>query len=523
MINPFELLKTGTREEKLDLFKFDSSTPEELVIFKFNLWNRYFFANYFTSSDAWFHHDIDKLNMRAYRGVLTTFVDIAFRGAAKTARTKLFMAFCILNDANHHRKYIKVLAADIDNSEQIVTDVYNMLVNPQIKFFYPDTFKKTTAKREERMASFTTFDSVKMVADTIGTDQRGALQEDTRPDLVWYEDFENRSTLRSARKTLTIWDNMEEARTGLAVGGASIYTCNYISEQGNVHKLVTRSSNSKMVLIVPILNPDGTSAWETRYSLSDIEVMREEDDDFEGERMCRPSASKDIMYDRETLEKMEVRLPVKTSAGFKMYRNFDPSHRYASGHDVAGGVGLDSSTSVFIDFDTIPAQVVGVFNSNTIKPNTFGDEIARESDMFGGSLAAIERNSMGSDTVSRAKQLEINLYRTEKGDADITGAIPTQYGWHTNAATKPKMLFALGKAIENGWLVLNDPDLIRECMAYTRNDLIEEEKDPRLTTRHFDLVIACAIAWQMKDFAEINAPIEDDYEEPEARYPDIGL
>ena len=30
---------------------------------------------------------------------------------------------------------------------------------------------------------------------------------------------------------------------------------------------------------------------------------------------------------------------------------------------------------------------------------------------------------------------------------------------------------------------------------------MEKAVDPRLTTRHFDLLIACAIAWQMKDFA----------------------
>lgn len=518
-----DILSTGNTEQKLSLFQFDKDHTEDAVLVKFNLWARYFFPNYFTSGDAGFHHDIDKLNLRAYRGLLTTYVNIAFRGAAKTARTKLFMAYVILNDTNHFRKYIKVLSADGDNSTQIVTDVYNMLVNPSVHFMYPEVFKKTSAKREERMSSFTTHYAVKMIADTVGTDQRGALQEDARPDLIWYEDFENRATLRSARKTLTIWDNMEEARTGLAVGGSSIYTCNYISEQGNVHKLVTKASGSKMVLIVPIIAQDGTSAWSERYSLPDIEQMKMDDDDFEGERMCRPSASKDIMFDRETLEKMESRTPIKDSAGFKIYKQFDPSHRYGSGHDVAGGVGLDSSTSVFIDFDTIPAQVVGVFNSNTIKPNTFGDEIARESDIFGGSIAGIERNSMGSDTVSRAKQLDVNLYRTQAAEAKIDGSYPTMYGWHTNSATKPKMLFALGKAIESGWIALNDPDLIRECMAYTRNDLIEEEKDPRLTTRHFDLVIACAIAWQMRDFSEINGTEIEEIEESEPLYADIGI
>ena len=49
------------------------------------------------------------------------------------------------------------------------------------------------------MASFTTTTGVKVVADSVGTDQRGAIQEESRPDFIWFEDFENRTTLRSAK------------------------------------------------------------------------------------------------------------------------------------------------------------------------------------------------------------------------------------------------------------------------------------------------------------------------------------
>ena len=48
------------------------------------------------------------------------------------------------------------------------------------------------------MASFTTATGVKMIADTVGTDQRGDIQENVRPDFIWFDDFETRKTLRSA-------------------------------------------------------------------------------------------------------------------------------------------------------------------------------------------------------------------------------------------------------------------------------------------------------------------------------------
>jgi len=496
------------------LFLFSGKDSNDKILVKFNLWARYFFPQYFTSLDAGFHREIDLNNLLTYRGeVLEYFTDIAFRGAAKTARTKLFLAFCILNDDDHLKKYIKVLCADVSNSRQIVTDIYNMMIYNRVTELYPEVFQKTSKKREETMQAFTTSTRVKLTAGTVGSDQRGALQEDSRPDLIWYEDFENRKTLRSAKDTKAIWDNMEEARTGLAKGGTCIYTCNYISEMGNVHALVTKTGPKRKVLIIPILTNQGLSAWPERYSLQDIAQMKEDDDDFEGERLCKPSASRDIFFDRSILERMPVGIPIRELAGYKIYREYNPTHSYGSGHDVAGGVGLDSSTSVMINFTMNPAQVVGVFASNSIKPDIFGDELLRESRMFGNPIVGIEKNNHGHATIARAKQLGIRLYETQRKDVRFNTDASKEYGWHTNALTKPKMLFALVKAIEDGILLLNDPDLIAEFKSYSRNDMMDSETDPRLTTRHFDLLIACAIAWQMKDFAFAQVE-EKHYDDP---------
>jgi hypothetical protein len=519
-----QILNSGVPKELRALFGFTIEDENEKILLKFNLWARYFFIQYFDSDDAEFHKEIDTNNLLAYKGDIDSYTDIAFRGASKTSRTKLFLAFAILNDFKHHRRYIKVLSADGDNSKQIVTDIYNMFVNPRVWALYAEIFAETNYKREERMSSFTTSTGVKLLADTVGTEARGALQENARPDLILFEDFETRKTLRSAKITRAIWDNMEEARTSLALNGAAIYNCNYISEMGNVHILVSKRGPRRIVSIIPIIK-DGVLTWPERYTLADVAEMKANDDDYEGERLCQPSASRDIVFDRETLDKMEVRQPVREVAGFKIYKEFNPSHRYASGHDVAGGVGLDSSTSVFIDFDVIPCKVVGTFANNLIKPDTFGDEIRREADFFGNSLTCPERNNHGHATIARLKQLEANLWRERKNDAKVVDSVSSEYGWHTNAATKPKMIFALSKAVEDGLIDLSDENLIRECKGYTRNDLIDNEIDPRLTTRHFDLLVAAAIAWQMKDYAQVKKEEKQSYpqEEPKPIYSDIGI
>jgi hypothetical protein len=521
-MNLQEILSKGTKGQQKALFQFSKEDSNKAILLKFNLWSRFFFAKYFESDDAQFHGEIDLHNLEVYRGQINSFVNGAFRGAAKTARTKLFVAYAIANDTDHYRKYFKVLAADGVNSKQIVTDVYNMLV--RVASYYPEIFEKTSTKREETMSSFTTATGVKVIADTVGTEQRGAIQEEARPDFIWYEDFENRTTLRSLVKTKAIWDNMEEARTGLSKSGSCVYTCNYISEMGNVHKLVSKVSSGHVVMITPIIE-NGIPTWN-RYTVEDIEKMKIDDDDFEGERLCKPSASKDVLMDRDVLDKMEAKEPVRTVAGFKMFKEFDPSHRYGSGHDIAGGVGLDSSTSVFIDFDTIPARVVGTFKSNTIIPEAFGDEIYREGEYFGLPIAGIENNKF-DQAILKAKLLGVNLYKTQPNGAKINAtAQPTTYGWNTNTLTKPKMIQSFTKAVNDGLIDLSDKDLIQECKSYTRNDLIEDVKDPRLTTRHFDLFIAACIAWQMKDFAvvqTIKKNVDTSQFEAEVLHSDIGI
>lgn len=368
-----------------------------------------------------------------------------------------------------------------------------------------------------------------MLADTVGSTQRGQIQDESRPDFVVFDDFETRVSLRSAVVTKAIWDNMEEARNGLAKDGVCIYLCNYLSERGNVHKLVKKKSDRNVVLIVPI-EKDGVPAWN-RYTMEEIRGIKADVDDYEGEYLCAPSASKDVMFDRAMIERMPVIAPIKEVGGFKIYKNYDPSHRYAAGADIAGGVGLDSSATVFIDFDTIPAQVVGVFHSNEIKPEPFGHEMAKEGQRYGECLIAPENNKFDAAiTILKQNYPVESIYIQQRDDSKVQGrqsVSSMDYGWNTNALTKPKMILALAKAVEDGLISLNDSELIEECKSYTRNDLMDSVPDPRLATRHFDLVIALAIAWQMKDHAQVKEveayeqpPYEgvSEYETPHASY-----
>lgn len=515
------IINRADPKELRAFFAFNKDNSNDEIALKFNVWARYLFMKYFTSKDCDEHEEMDLNNIKAYRADIDQFVNAAFRGFSKTARTKLFIAYCIANDLDHSKRFLRCLSADFDNAKQSVTDIYNMFVQPRVKELYPEIFSKTNTMREETMSSFTTSTGIKLLAKQIGVDQRGKIMEDAKSDFDWYDDIETKTTIRSAVITQKIWENMEEARTGLALKGSSIYTVNYFSEAGNVHKLVKNKNPRKIVQITPIIRNEiksvsstdgkehitgGKITWD-RYSIQDIDNMFQTDEDFEGERQCNPNASKDIYFNRSQLDKMPTPAPIKEISGFKMWRNYNPSHRYAGGVDVAGGVGLDSSASVFIDFDTIPAQVVATYSSNMIAPEAMGDEVHSQANRFGGCILAIENNRF-EQCIMKAKMLGAKLFMTPSRAIKIGYVTPTTWGWQTNTLTKNQMMDGLKEAIDAGLIELNDKDLIEEAKSYTRNDIIDNPPDPRLTTRHFDLLTACAIAWQMMNHSKAKKRFE---------------
>jgi len=498
-----KILDKGKASELRALFGF-SNEPIEIIRKKFVIWSRWFFPQYFDYPDAPFHEKWDYQNIAVYTGRNPEFLNIAGRGLAKTARIKLFIAFVIANDENHFRKYLKILSEDVSNAKQTVTDAYNILISRRVKSLYPEVFQKTDLKREETMGSFTTATGVKLSSESLRTSQRGDIQEDSRPDWEIFDDFETKSTLRSAVKTLEIWDNMEEARVGLAKGGGVIYNCNYISERGNVHKLFHKIPNKIVVSIEDETKERYTPSWADRDTPDDLKEIERKSDDYNGEYRCRPEISKNVYFDRDSVDKQTPLKPIDIIAGFKIFKRYNPSHRIASGHDVGGGVGLDHSTSVFIDFDQMPAQVLATYKNNEIKPDEFGYEIIRQAKKFGENYIAVEKNFPGNSTLVILKQNYplSKLHKTRGHKPKIITLNPTELGWATNSATKHTMLNDLASAIEEGVLDLNDPDIIAEVKNYTRDDLMDKEEDPRLTTRHFDLLIACAIAWQLNSFVK---------------------
>ena len=272
----------GTDEQKLALFSFTPDDPVHTTHAKFDWWCRVMYPRYYTSSSPDFHHKIIDNMIYSYTGKIN-YVNLGFRGCAKTTLTKLFIAYAILNDVTMSRKYIKVLTRNQGNAKQIVTDVYNLMV--EVSELYGDYFlKDTQKKREETMGSFTTTDGRKLLSGTIGMTQRGHLQDAARPDWILFDDVEDRESISSLTQTESTIFRIDEALAGLSADGTYLCNGNYISEEGVIQWFINKKGT--VVDKIPIMDEDGKPTWEKRYDKDKIEELRADAEDFYGEYLC---------------------------------------------------------------------------------------------------------------------------------------------------------------------------------------------------------------------------------------------
>ena len=201
-------------------------------------------------------------------------------------------------------------------------------------------------------------------------------------------------------------------------------------------------------------------------------------------------------FDPMALEKLQAQPVVERIGEWRYYDEYRRGHRYAIGSDSSEGRGNDNAAIVAIDFDAKPrAKVVAVFASDRTAPDTLAYDLKNCGTRLGHCLIAPERNYPGNVTVMKLRDMYANIYKQEttgRQEDEPTDIL----GWHTNTSTKPKMLYDLASAIQNDLIEICDPDILRELRAYPKENISTVRKDP--LTKHYDRVIALAIAWQMR-------------------------
>lgn len=280
-MNLEDILISGTRAEKKFLWGFSLEDSNSTIQKKFRLFVIGNYPRYLSSDWADFHYKMIENYIESYRGNCD-FLNIGFRGCSKTSLMKLFVVFVLLNDKYSYKRYIRVNTKEIGNSKQIVTDIYNLVV--EVEDIYGDVFEKEgKTKREETMGGFTMKNGVKVSAGTVGKTQRGLIQDAFRPDWVIFDDVEDNESIESVVITRKIIAKCDEAIQGMSVDGTYIVLANYISDLGVIEDF---RKKAVVEMITPIEDSNGIT-WG-RYTREKVQKLVESAKDWWGDYMCQP-------------------------------------------------------------------------------------------------------------------------------------------------------------------------------------------------------------------------------------------
>ena len=503
----------------------------------------YYFPEYFNYKIPPFHYDFYEDIKNLASGKLDEAAWIAYRDSSKTSIAKI--AFAVWLIAFKKKRYINWDSEDSTNSEQALFDITVALqTNKRLISDFGHLYFKKVAKdaqveaKMKRVKSFITENDVKVEAYSTQQSTRGRIYKEKRPDCFILDDIENAVTIESYPKTHRVIKHYDELKSGLPADACVLLLGNFITEEGSVSYIMDKVKHNPRGVLrnIPVVDKNGVISWPDKYVKTNAErdllnseienrskwkiSLQAKEKDlgkkvYQAEMMNNPAHGEDKVFDRDKIEEMlkNARPPAQNIAGFKTWSVFNPSHRYAIGADTAKGIGRDANASALIDFTTMPNKVVGTYKNNLMAPDIFAYELKRQGDMFGQPLVAPEKNNTGYATITQLKKIyPTRLIYVPIQDEKVKEQIAPDIGWETNSATKPEMIFQLKRAIEDGLLLIYDEDLLNELKYYDQKAL----NTLRLVegmTRHYDMVIALAIAWAMRNHAKISDVAKKPYKQ----------
>lgn len=217
------------------------------------------------------------------------------------------------------------------------------------------------------------------------------------------------------------------------------------------------------------------------------------------------------MFDGEVIDAQIMKYaekPADVIGDFLIYRPYIKGHRYGLGADVSQGVRRDSSTIVVIDFDT--GEIVLTYRSDSVDPVNFAYDIKKAAIMYGACIAAPEANNVGMTTCVTLNQIYPYIYtQVREGLLETTPTPSNKLGYLSTTATKPKYMYELSEGLESDEIKCLDRGILLEAKRFNKEDALKILPTDE-TTRHFDLLVAAGIAWQMRIHSSRGKADEED-------------
>lgn len=193
------------------------------------------------------------------------------RGFGKTTLVKLFIVYCLLFT---NKKFILIISAKASLAENILSDVIDMLNEPNILKVFGD-WRLGMEKDTQAVKKFG-FRGRNIIIAAIGaeTSLRGLNMKNERPDVMIFEDIQSRECADSEIQS----NKLEDWMIGTAMKAKSPHGCMFLfvanmypTKHSILRKL--KSNNKWTKFIAGGILADGTSLWE---DLQPIEQLMNE-------------------------------------------------------------------------------------------------------------------------------------------------------------------------------------------------------------------------------------------------------
>lgn len=182
------------------------------------------------------------------------------RGFAKTSVIKLFVLYCILFT---DRKFILVLAATATMAENIISDVADMLEEPNIKRLFGDW--QLGCEKDTNAVKKFSFRGRPIILAALGAGGavRGLNIKNARPDVMIFDDVQSREDADSAEVSskLLKWMLGTAMKAKSPRGCMTLFVGNMYPTPHSILKKLKANKHWTKFIVGGILQ-DGTSLWE---------------------------------------------------------------------------------------------------------------------------------------------------------------------------------------------------------------------------------------------------------------------
>lgn len=209
--------------------------------------------------------------LRSYVDQSRTFPQLALglpRGFAKSTLMKLFIIFCILFT---NRKFILVIGATAKLAENILSDVMDMLEEPNIKAVFGD-WKLGVEKDTQSLKKFG-YRGRNVIIAAIGAESsvRGLNLKNARPDVMLMDDIQSRECADSEIQSTSLesWMVGTLMKAKSPLGCMFLFVGNMYPTKHSILRKLKKNPNWIKFIAGGIL-ADGTSLWEELQPISQL-------------------------------------------------------------------------------------------------------------------------------------------------------------------------------------------------------------------------------------------------------------